>query len=112
MTVRNMLTSVNASLRAPSFGGTFNSYADSLTELHILCAIITNTNAAYYDYYELSTFRAASPCSGIASSVVQLAVQKAANISGKHTRTSAIVKSTDNLTKPGRFVEICADLVH
>ena len=79
-----MLTSVNASLRAPSFGGTFNSYADSLTELHILCAIITNTNAAYYDYYELATFRDASPCSGVSSSEFQQANEKAANLRRKY----------------------------
>ena len=83
MSVRNMLLSAGNSLKKES--STFNSYVNSLTELDILCIIITITNETFYDYYDLAPFRAASPCSGIARSVVQLAVQKAANLTGEYT---------------------------
>ena len=76
-----MLTSAVTSLKA--LGSAYDSYANSLTELDVLCVIAANTSDAFYDYYELATFRAASPCSGIASSVVQLAVENAYNLSGK-----------------------------
>ena len=86
MTVRNMITSAVAALKIKS--STFNSFAGNLTEREILCVIAANRSDAFYDYYELATFRAASPCSGIAKSVVQLAVQKAANMTGKYMYTS------------------------
>ena len=86
MSVADMLTSAVTSLKA--LGSAYNTYADSLTELDVLCVVAANTSDAFYDYYELATFRAASPCSGIAKSVVQLAVQKAANMTGKYMYTS------------------------
>ena len=79
MSVADMLTSAVTSLKA--LDSAYNSFADSLTKLDILCVVITNTSDAFYDYYDLSTFRAASPCSGVASSVVQLAEEKASNLS-------------------------------
>ena len=74
-----------SSLALNTLGSPYNNSVDSMTELDVLCAVVTITNATYYDYYELATFRAASPCSGVASSVVQLAVEKAHNLSGKYT---------------------------
>ena len=81
MSVADMLTSAVTSLKA--LGSAYDSYADSLTELDVLCVVAANTSDAFYDYYDLSTFRAASPCSGVASSVVQLAAENAYNLSGK-----------------------------
>ena len=82
MSVADMLTSAVTSLK--SLDSAYNSFADSLTKLDILCVVITNTSDAFYDYYDLSTFRAASPCSGVDSSVVALAKEKAANLSRKY----------------------------
>ena len=81
MTVPHMLTGIIAALNR--LGSPYNNTVASLTNLDVLCAVVTNTNATFYDYYELATFRAASPCSGVASSVVQLAAENAYNLSGK-----------------------------
>ena len=76
---------VDAIAAIQRLGSPYNNSVGSMTTLDVLCAVVTITNATYYDYYELATFRAASPCSGVASSVVQLAVEKAHNLSGKYT---------------------------
>ena len=74
-----MLLSAVTSLKA--LDPVYTDYADSLTELDVLCVVITNTSDAFYDYYDLATFRAASSCSDVASSVFQLAEEKAYNLS-------------------------------
>ena len=89
MSVADMLTSAVTSLK--SLDSAYDSFADSLTKLDVLCVVITNTSAEFYDYYDLATFRAASPCSGIASSVVQLAEEKAYNMSRESLRLSLLL---------------------
>ena len=79
--VASMLSSAVTRLNSTA---AYTDYANSLTELDVWCVVVANTNAMFYDYYDLAVFNATSPCSRVAWSTVQLEKEKAANLSGEY----------------------------
>ena len=75
---------VDAIAAIQRLGSPYNNSVGSMTTLDVLCAVVTITNATYYDYYKLATFRPASQCSRVSSSEFQQANEKAANLRRKY----------------------------
>ena len=74
----------SAKLQLPQRDSEFAAYASGLTELDILCAVVQLLPAAdtYYDYFNLTTFRAAggAGCTSLGGGVLSAAITARNNL--------------------------------
>ena len=74
----------SAKLQLPQRDSEFATYASGLTELDILCAVVQLLPAAdtYYDYFNLTTFRAAggAGCTSLGGGVLSAAITARNNL--------------------------------